>query len=65
MGSDEADKGTRGTTDLERSVDEMEERVIGHTVGQERHEDDDPDAPAFEQDLDEDDTSKATRENPV
>ncbi|WP_028936200.1 hypothetical protein [Pseudonocardia spinosispora] len=65
MASDESNDSTRGTTELERSVDEMEERVLGHTVGQERHEDDDPDAPAFEQDLDEGDASKATRENPV
>jgi hypothetical protein len=37
--------------DLEKTVDELEERVLGHRVDQVRSEDDDPTAPAFEQDL--------------
>lgn len=39
-------------SDLEQTVDELEDRVLGHQVDQVRHEDDDPDKPAFEQDLD-------------
>jgi len=37
---------------LEQVVDDLEDRVVGHRVDQERHEDDVPDEPAFEQDLD-------------
>jgi hypothetical protein len=38
--------------DLEGTVDELEERILGHRMDQVRSEDDDPAAPAFEQDLD-------------
>jgi hypothetical protein len=38
-------------TDLERTVDGLEERVLGRRMDQVREEDDDPTAPAFEQDL--------------
>ena len=41
-------------SDLEDTVDEMEERVLGHTVDQVRDEDD-AETPAEEQDLDPDD----------
>lgn len=45
--------------DAERVVDELEERVLGNRVDQVRHEDDDPEAPAHEQDLDADDEGRA------
>jgi hypothetical protein len=38
-------------TDLERTVDELEERVVGQRIDQVRREDDDPTEPAFDQDL--------------
>lgn len=38
--------------DPEQVVDDLENRVIGHRVDQARSEDDDPDKPAFEQDID-------------
>ena len=40
-----------GRTDLERTVDELEERVLGQRVDQVRGEDDEPTEPAFEQNL--------------
>ena len=40
--------------DLEQVVDDLEDRVLGHRVDQERDEDDVPEKPAFEQDLDTD-----------
>ena len=40
-----------GRTDLERIVDELEERVLGRRVDQVRSEDDAPAEPAFDQDL--------------
>jgi hypothetical protein len=53
--SDQRDAAER-PTDLERTVDQLEERVLGHRVDQVRSEDDpeghDGAAPAFEQDLD-------------
>lgn len=51
--------------DPARAVDELEERVVGHRVDQDRDEDDDPRAPAFEQDLDSEDTSRADPDAPV
>jgi hypothetical protein len=44
--------GSDAPVDLEKTVDDLEERVLGHRVDQVRQEDDDPDKPAFEQDLD-------------
>lgn len=41
--------------DPEQVVDDLEDRVIGHRVEQDRSEDDDPEKPAFEQDLDTED----------
>ncbi|HTK64466.1 MAG TPA: hypothetical protein VL595_18900 [Pseudonocardia sp.] len=41
--------------DPEQVVDALEDRVVGHRVDQARTEDDDPDKPAFEQDLDTED----------
>jgi len=38
-------------TNLERTVDELEERVVGQRIDQARREDDDPAEPAFDQDL--------------
>jgi hypothetical protein len=49
---DQGDAAAAAPTDLERTVDELEERILGHRVDQVRSEDDDPAAPAFEQDLD-------------
>ncbi|HZZ47887.1 MAG TPA: hypothetical protein VFE65_13460 [Pseudonocardia sp.] len=59
-----APRGDR-STELERSVDELEERVVGRRVDQQRRESDDPGAPAFEQDLDSEDTSRADPDAPV
>jgi hypothetical protein len=39
-------------TGLEHAVDQMERRVLGAPKDHVRHEDDDPEAPAVEQDLD-------------
>ena len=39
--------------DLEKIVDDMEERVLGETADQTRDEDDDEDEPAIKQDIDE------------
>ncbi|HEY9415525.1 MAG TPA: hypothetical protein VIQ30_12250 [Pseudonocardia sp.] len=46
--------------DLEQIVDDIEDRVLGHSVDQERHEDDAPDEPAFTQDLDSDEGQDAS-----
>jgi hypothetical protein len=40
-------------TGVAGAVDDMEERVLGESKDQVRHEDDDPDDPAFEQDIEE------------
>jgi hypothetical protein len=49
---DQGDAAASAPLDLERTVDELEERVLGHRMDQVRSEDDEPAAPAFEQDLD-------------
>jgi hypothetical protein len=43
-------------SDLERIVDDLEKRVLGHRVDQLRDEDDVPEKSAFEQDLDTEDS---------
>lgn len=54
-GSETGAQASTRPDDLERVVDDLEERVLGHRVDQVRHEDDAPDEPAFEQDLDTED----------
>ncbi|MCW0211720.1 MAG: hypothetical protein OJJ54_00010 [Pseudonocardia sp.] len=49
--------------DLENTVDEMEERVLGHTVDQVRDEDE-AESPADEQDLDPDEGSDGPDRGP-
>lgn len=49
--SEEAGPADDRRTGLERTVDELEERVLGRRVDQVRSEDDDPAEPAFDQDL--------------
>jgi hypothetical protein len=53
------------SAELARSVDELEERVVGRRVDQDRRTGEDPDAPAFEQNLDPEDTSRADPDAPV
>jgi hypothetical protein len=48
---------------LEDTLDEMEERVLGHTVDQVRDEDD-AETPAAEQDLDPDDAGTGADRGP-